>query len=88
MGNAQNEFHFRISAWVGYTNPPNWNNKNVFDLSNDSSNNGYKNEELIVWMRTAALPTFRKLHRRINHQATFVDGLPQGTYQLYIDYGE
>jgi len=25
------------------------------------------NEEFIVWMRTSGLPTFRKLHRKINH---------------------
>ncbi|XP_045176796.1 cell cycle control protein 50A-like isoform X2 [Mercenaria mercenaria] len=76
------------SSWAGFTNPPNWNNKMVYQLDpDDENNNGYKNEDLIVWMRTAALPTFRKLHRRINHQQTqFTEGLPKGTYEVTIDY--
>ncbi|XP_052801923.1 cell cycle control protein 50A-like [Mya arenaria] len=74
-------------SWAGFTNPPNWNDKNVYDLDpSDPNNNGYKNEDLIVWMRTAALPTFRKLYRRISHSGTFADGLPKGTYQLDITY--
>ncbi|KAL8572781.1 hypothetical protein ACOMHN_030363 [Nucella lapillus] len=69
-----------------YKRPPNWN-KDVWSQSTDADNNGYKNEDLIVWMRTAALPTFRKLYRRINHtQADFTDGLPAGTYQVTIEY--
>jgi len=27
--------------------------------------NGYENEDLIVWMRTAAFPSFKKLYGRI-----------------------
>lgn len=50
-------------------------------------NNGYKNEDLIVWMRTAALPTFRKLYRRISHNTQqFTEGLPEGEYQFTIEY--
>ena len=41
---------------------------------------GYENEDLIVWMRTAALPSFRKLYRRID------GGLAKGAYKLTIDY--
>ncbi|KAL4225221.1 Cell cycle control protein 50A [Mactra antiquata] len=74
------------SSWAGYTHPPNWR-KNVYELDPDPDNNGYQNEDLIVWMRTAALPTFRKLHRRIDHTvSTFKDGLPKGTYEVTIDY--
>ena len=76
-----------ISAWGGFTNPPNWNDKYAYNLSSDPSNNGYKNEDLIVWMRTAALPTFRKLYRRIDHTGTFDNGLPKGTYEIEIKYG-
>lgn len=72
--------------WNGYTNPPNWNNKYAYNLSSNPDNTGYKNEELIVWMRTAALPTFRKLNRRIDHQGTFKDGLPKGSYEVYVSY--
>jgi len=38
-------------------------------------------------MRTAALPTFRKLYRRVDHsKAGFTDGLPKGNYTLYVKY--
>ncbi|XP_070199085.1 cell cycle control protein 50A-like isoform X3 [Littorina saxatilis] len=70
-----------------YTKPPNWKIP-VWNLSlTEESNNGYKNEDLIVWMRTSALPTFRKLYRRINHNGTtFSNGLPKGDYQVTISY--
>jgi len=38
----------------------------------------FQDEEFIVWMRTAALPTFKKLHRIINSD------LIQGNYQIAI----
>ena len=41
----------------------------------DESNNGYKNEDLIVWMRAAAFPSFRKLYRRIDHSSSAVTGV-------------
>jgi hypothetical protein len=59
------------------------------DLDPDNpSNNGYKNEDFIVWMRTAAMPTFRKLYRKLisNGSNTFQNGLPQGNYILSINY--
>ncbi|RUS76761.1 hypothetical protein EGW08_015468 [Elysia chlorotica] len=68
------------------TKPPNWNVP-VWQLDTaQSDNNGYENEDLIVWMRTAALPTFRKLYRRVNHTATFSNGLPAGEYQIDVEY--
>uniref|UniRef100_A0A1I8F715 Exostosin domain-containing protein n=1 Tax=Macrostomum lignano TaxID=282301 RepID=A0A1I8F715_9PLAT len=50
-----------------------------------------RDEELIVWMRTAALPSFRKLHRIVLHNASsaadwFKDGLPSGNYTLLVNY--
>ncbi|OWF50738.1 cell cycle control protein 50A-like isoform X3 [Mizuhopecten yessoensis] len=75
------------ASWSGFTNPPSWPNKSAWTLDiNNSDNNGYVNEDLIVWMRTAALPTFRKLHRRISHQGTFLESLPMGNYTINIDY--
>jgi hypothetical protein len=68
--------------------PPNWN-YTAWDLDpNNDDNNGYKNEDFIVWMRTAAMPTFRKLYRRLNSSgsSTFQNGLPQGNYVLTINY--
>jgi hypothetical protein len=51
-------------------------------------NNGYENEDFIVWMRTAAMPTFRKLYRKLSSNATgsFQNGLPKGTYTITITY--
>ncbi|XP_047118250.1 CDC50 family protein chat-1-like [Schistocerca piceifrons] len=46
-----------------------------------------QNEDLIVWMRTSALPKFRKLYRRVDHsREPFADGLPAGNYTLYVEY--
>lgn len=48
-----------------------------------------KNEDLIVWMRTAALPTFRKLYRRVDHsQVGFSTGLFKGPYVLRVEYSK
>jgi hypothetical protein len=54
----------------------------------DKENNGLQNEDLIVWMRTAAFPNFRKLYRRINHTGSFATGLPKGNYTFSIDYSK
>jgi hypothetical protein len=75
-------------AFAGYAHPPNWQ-KNVWELDpNRTSNNGYQNEALIVWMRTAALPTFSKLYARVDHSAEgpYHNSLPQGLYQVEIAY--
>jgi len=45
-----------------------------------SSGNGYKHEDLIVWMRTAALPSFRKLYRKAG------TALADGAYKVKIGY--
>jgi hypothetical protein len=41
-------------------------------------------------MRTAALPNFRKLYRKVNHtgDSLFKNGLPKGKYTLDIEYSE
>jgi len=68
--------------------PPNWQ-RSVWQLNGNSTvNNGYENEDLIVWMRTAALPTFRKLYRRIDHAGIFQNGLPKGNYSLTVSYSK
>ena len=60
--------------------PRHWK-RNLWELDEDNwDNNGLNNEDLMVWMRTAALPKFRKLYRRIP------DGLPKGKYYLDIEY--
>lgn len=70
----------------GYAKPKNWT-KHIYELDTDDNNNGFQNEDLIVWMRTAALPTFRKLYRRVNHTVDgFTEGLLAGNYSLRIKY--
>ncbi|CAF0830486.1 unnamed protein product [Adineta steineri] len=68
--------------------PPNWNGT-AWDLDPTSADNdGYQNEDFIVWMRTAAMPTFRKLYRKVITSSTgsFQNGLPKGTYYLTVTY--
>lgn len=75
------------SSFDKTTHPPGWQ-KYVNELDDNPDNNGYKNEDLIVWMRTAALPTFRKLYRRVEHVSgtSFEEGLPKGKYLLNVTY--
>jgi hypothetical protein len=69
-----------------FAKPNHWK-KNLWELDiNDPSNNGLENEDLIVWMRIAALPNFRKLYRKIHHIEEYANGLPKGEYTLEIEY--
>lgn len=74
-------------AFRDTVHPPYWTH-NVWQLDpTNPENNGYENEDLMVWMRSAAFPTFRKLYRRINHGAQgFKFGFPEGEYRLEVDY--
>lgn len=76
-----------MAAFKNYAKPKNWK-KQLWELDpNNTENNGLQNEDLIVWMRTAALPTFRKLYRRVDHQAEgYKSGLPAGNYTLVVKY--
>ncbi|KAJ8353143.1 hypothetical protein SKAU_G00207100 [Synaphobranchus kaupii] len=65
--------------------PVNWR-KPVYELDTDPENNGFINEDFIVWMRTAALPTFRKLYRIIQRKNSMTPTLPRGNYTLDITY--
>lgn len=70
-----------------YVRPIAWT-KNLWELDPDHpTNNGFLNEDLIVWMRTAALPNFRKLYRLIDHSKKyFTEGLHRGNYTLNVKY--
>lgn len=70
-----------------FAKPRNWT-KSIMELDPENiENNGLQNEDLIVWMRTAALPTFRKLYRRIDHsKKPYTEGLPAGQYTLQVEY--
>lgn len=67
------------------TKPINWQ-KPVYELDpTNPDNNGFVNEDFIVWMRTAALPTFRKLYRLIEkNEKPFA--LEPGNYSLKVEY--
>lgn len=76
------------AAFAGTIKPPNWRDP-VYKLSKDSENNGFQNEDLIVWMRTAALPTFRKLWAIVatsGNEAFPENFLPKGDYSVEINY--
>lgn len=62
--------------------------RDLWDLDPENKeNNGLQNEDLIVWMRTAALPNFRKLYRRVKYEGSAFKGkLPKGNYRLEVDY--
>ena len=74
-------------AYKGFTSPPNWQ-KALYELSPyETDNNGNLNSDLITWLRPAAFPTFRKLHRRILHTGPhFEKGLPKGKYRMDLQY--
>lgn len=72
-------------AFKNFAKPRDWQ-KPVYELSTDPNNNGFINQDFIVWMRTAAFSTFRKLYRKVVREGDFEHGLPKGDYQLDINY--
>lgn len=77
------------AGWGNSDKPVNWpyEVENIRNNRPGSEGDGYENEDLIVWMRTAALPTFRKLYRKLRHMGLFEEGLPAGQYRLDVNYG-
>ncbi|XP_061580633.1 transmembrane protein 30C [Cololabis saira] len=74
-------------VFTGTSPPPFWR-KPVYELdSRDATNNGFINDDLIVWMREAAFPNFKKLYG-VLHRASkpFSSGLPAGNYSVEISY--
>lgn len=70
-----------------YTYPPNWHEYLQF-IGQSPNSSGFKYEPLIVWMRVAAMPKFRKLYGRVVHEigSWFESSLPIGQYTMEIDY--
>ncbi|VDP57247.1 unnamed protein product [Schistosoma curassoni] len=62
--------------------PPNWPQP----IQARSSSPFKTDEALLVWMRIAALPNFRKLSAFVVHKDDFSNGLPSGTYEIVINY--
>ncbi|KFQ50290.1 Cell cycle control protein 50C [Nestor notabilis] len=74
------------SAFAGTARPPYWQ-KPVYLLDEeDERNNGYVNDDFIIWMRVSAFATFRNLYRRVSRIRQFADGLPAGNYTFRISY--
>ncbi|XP_034381534.1 cell cycle control protein 50B isoform X2 [Cyclopterus lumpus] len=72
-------------AFEGTVKPLFWP-RPAYELdTSDPNNNGFINQDFLVWMRRAALPDFRKLYRRIA-QGDYARGLPAGNYSLKIAY--
>ncbi|XP_068607842.1 cell cycle control protein 50B [Brachionichthys hirsutus] len=73
------------NAFNGTVKPINWP-RPVYELDpNNPANNGFINQDFLVWMRRAALSDFRKLYRRIT-EGDYAEGLPAGNYSLVIAY--
>lgn len=74
---------------TGTAKPLYWQ-RPVYELDpRDPENNGFINEDLIIWMREAAFPTFKKLYGILNHRdagGNFSQGLPAGNYSVDISY--
>ena len=74
-------------ALANFDRPISWT-RDLWQLDRENpDNNGLQNEDLIVWMRMAALPNFRKLYRRVKFNEN-MGKLDRGTYTLDIDYRE
>uniref|UniRef100_A0A672TI40 Cell cycle control protein n=1 Tax=Strigops habroptila TaxID=2489341 RepID=A0A672TI40_STRHB len=74
------------SAFAGTARPPYWQ-KPVYLLDEeDERNNGYVNNDFIIWMRVSAFATFRNLYRRVSRIRQFANGLPAGNYTFNISY--
>lgn len=73
------------NAFNGTVKPLYWS-RPAYELdTSDPANNGFINQDFLVWMRRAALPDFRKLYRRIT-EGDYASGLPAGNYSLEIAY--
>ncbi|XP_041927055.1 transmembrane protein 30C [Alosa sapidissima] len=79
---------FNLKQAFEGTAPPVYWQKPVYELDPlDPNNNGFINEDLIVWMREAAFPNFKKLYGVLNRsRPPFLQGLPAGIYTVDIDY--
>ncbi|XP_034142636.1 transmembrane protein 30C isoform X1 [Esox lucius] len=84
---VDNKTQTLAQVFEGTTRPLFWQ-KPVYDLDpRDPNNNGFINEDLIVWMREAAFPNFKKLYGVLDRtRKPFKEGLPSGNYSIQIFY--
>ncbi|XP_028291115.1 transmembrane protein 30C [Gouania willdenowi] len=85
--NPQKENLTLAQVFEGTAPPPYWQ-KPAYALDpSDSTNNGFINDDLIVWMREAAFPNFKKLYGVLfRANKPFTKGLPVGNYSIHINY--
>jgi hypothetical protein len=84
--------NFSFIALKDFARPIAWR-KELWELDLENpDNNGLQNEDLIVWMRTAALPSFRKLYRKVDFSnpiaSSFQNQLSKGRYTLTVEYSK
>ncbi|XP_044074011.1 transmembrane protein 30C [Siniperca chuatsi] len=74
-------------VFEGTAQPLYWQ-KPVYELDLlNPTNNGFINDDLIVWMREAAFPNFKKLYGVLYRaNKPFTMGLPAGNYSIEISY--
>lgn len=72
----------RPKSWENTTKPINWPLP-VQEINKDAYS-GYS--QLLVWMRTAALPNFRKNYADVETKGRFANGLPAGYYEVDVNY--
>ncbi|KAL7062912.1 hypothetical protein AAHC03_0138 [Spirometra sp. Aus1] len=70
------------SSWAKTVKPSSWP-KPAYNFSS-TAYSGFS--QLLVWMRIAALPNFRKNYADVLPQDEFKDGLPAGDYKLKVNY--
>lgn len=87
FSNPRTENQTVAQMFQGTVRPPYWQ-KPVYELDpDDVTNNGFVNDDLIIWMREAAFPNFKKLYGVLNRAGKpFTSGLPAGNYTVDIDY--
>ncbi|CAI4231985.1 unnamed protein product [Auanema sp. JU1783] len=88
-----NRSYTLCDAFANTAKPPWWQKPicmlGVTDDEEDTSGAGVglENVDLMVWMRTAALPSFRKYYRNLDRESDyFHNGLQKGNYTLVINY--
>ncbi|XP_040912561.1 transmembrane protein 30C [Toxotes jaculatrix] len=74
-------------VFEGTAKPLYWQ-KPAYELDpSEPTNNGFINDDLIVWMREAAFPNFKKLYGILYRaKKPFTQGLPAGSYSIDISY--
>ncbi|TDH06741.1 hypothetical protein EPR50_G00116260 [Perca flavescens] len=85
--NPKNDNMTLAQVFEGTARPLYWQ-KPVYELDPlDPTNNGFINDDLIVWMREAAFPNFKKLYGVLYRDSQpFTKGLPAGNYTINISY--